>query len=376
MITRHYEPLQRWLQPNKVLVVFGPRRAGKTTMLANLLRNTTLKYKLDTGDDIRAQQVLGSRDLAQLLAYAQGYELIAIDEAQYIPNIGWGLKMLVDHIPGIQVVVTGSSSFELGGQIGEPLTGRKTTITLHPFSQEELLGQTGNAHELRLKLEDRMILGSYPDVVTAPNRQAAIQALVEITNSYLFKDVFSFEKIRNSRTLTDLAKMLAFQVGAEVSLNELATHLGIDVKTVSRYIDIMEKAFVVRRVGGFSGNLRNEITKKQKIYFLDNGIRNAVIAQFNPIVDRNDSGQLWENLMLSERLKYRANHQVLAGEYFWRNYQQQEVDLLEQRDGRLFGYEFKWSETARSKPPSAWQKAYPEAEYKVITPANYLDFVG
>ncbi len=374
MFTRAYEPLDAHIQPNKVLVIYGPRRVGKTTLLQNFLSQTRLKYKLDSGDNIRTQQILSSQDFGQILAYVEGYELIAIDEAQSIPNIGMGLKIIVDQVPGIQVIVTGSSSFELAGQVGEPLTGRKSTLNLYPLAQSELLS-VYNRFELREKLADFLVFGAYPEVLQAPNRQASIEILTEIANAYLLKDILAFDRVKNSRTLLDLLKLLAFQVGSEVSLAELATQIGVDVKTVQRYLDLLEKAFVVFRLSGFSRNLRQEVTNKSKYYFLDNGIRNALVAQFNGLDQRNDLGALWENFMMIERLKHRTYNPLYANVYFWRTYNQQEIDLIEERDGKLYGYEFKWSQNKPVRAPSSWVDTYENSEFKVVHPENYLEFV-
>jgi len=374
MFTRMYEPLDPRLTPNKVLVIFGPRRVGKTTLLQNYLNQTTYKYKLDSGDNIRTQQILSSQDFNQILAYVEGYELLAIDEAQTIPNIGMALKIIVDQVPGIRVIVTGSSSFELAGQIGEPLTGRKQTLNLYPISQSELLSQF-NAFELREKLFEYLVFGSYPEVLLAPSRAMRIEILTEITNSYLLKDILAFDRIKNSGTLLDLLKLLAFQVGQEVAINELATKLGVDVKTIKRYLVLLEKAFVIYRLTGFSRNLREEVTNKSKYYFFDNGIRNGLIAQFNEIDQRNDLGALWENFLMIERLKFRTYLPLHANVYFWRTYQQQEIDLIEEHDGNLFGYEFKWSKTKKANPPPRWKETYDNSKYQVINPDNYLEFL-
>lgn len=374
MITRAHEPLYSHLEPNRVLVIYGPRRVGKTTLLQKFLDETSLYYKLDSGDNIRTQLLLSSQDFAQILPYVEGYELLAIDEAQEIPDIGRALKIIVDQVQDIRVIVTGSSSFELAGQIGEPLTGRKRTLTLYPIAQLELLSLF-NRFELREKLEDFLIYGSYPEVIQAQTQRHKIEIVSEIADSYLLKDILAFDRVKNSRTLLNLLRLVAFQVGSEVSLSELATHLGIDVKTVQRYLDLLEKSFVIIRLSGFSRNLRKEITRKEKIYFYDVGVRNALIAQFNRLEQRNDVGQLWENFIILERLKYRTYHRIYANSYFWRTYDQQEIDLVEERDGQLFGYECKWSTRRRVSAPPSWRKAYPDAKHAVITPDNYLDFI-
>ncbi len=374
MIKRIYEPLDAHLHPNKVLVIYGPRRVGKTTLLRNLLATTSLKYKLDSGDNVRTQNLLSSQDFSQILPYIEGYQLLAIDEAQEIPNIGKALKIIVDQVPDIRVVVTGSSSFELAGQIGEPLTGRRRTLILYPIAQTELLA-TYNRYELRENLAAFLIFGSYPEVIQATTQQEKIEIITEIAQSYLLKDILAFDRVKNSRTLFDLLRLLAFQIGSEVSHNELAGHLGIDAKTVQRYLDLLEKAFVIIRLGGYSRNLRKEVTTKAKYYFFDTGLRNALIAQFNPLDQRNDIGYLWENFVFIERLKYRTYFGRPANVYFWRTYDQQEIDLVEERDGKLFGYECKWSPKRQIGPPSSWVTTYPEAEFTVITPENYLNFI-
>lgn len=374
MLKRAYEPLDHYLKPNKALVVYGPRRVGKTTLLQNFLKQTKLKYKLDSGDNIRIQQLFSSSDLKKILAYAEGYELIAIDEAQNIPDIGKALKIVVDQIPGIKVIATGSSSFELAGQVGEPLTGRKKTLILYPMSQYELAFNY-NKFELTDKLEEFLIFGLYPEVVKSEKRIEKIDVITEIADSYLLKDILSFERVKSSRLILDLLKLLSFQVGNEVSFSELATILGADVKTIQRYIDLLEKAFVIIKLSGFSRNLRNEITNKNKYYFLDNGIRNAVIAQFNDLEQRNDIGALWENFIFNERLKYRSYLPIYSNYYFWRTYEGYEIDLVEEREGKLFGFEFKWSKLKKTKPPKNWKITYPESEFKIIHKDNYHEFV-
>jgi len=373
MIQRIYS-LENLIKPQKVLVIYGPRRVGKTTLLNSFLSQTTLRYKLDSGDNIKTQQVLGSQDFSRIIEYASGYDLIALDEAQQIPKIGMGLKIIVDQIPDIMVIATGSSSFDLAGAIGEPLTGRKTTVILYPIAQQELLS-IRNRHELRESLEDFLVFGAYPEVVTAKNRNEKIAILEEIVNSYLLKDILALDRIKGSMVLLDLLKLIAFQTGNQISLNELATQIRLDVKTVGRYIDIFEKAFVIKRVGGFSRNLRKEIVSKAKYYFLDNGIRNAVISQFNPLDSRNDIGALWENFIVTERIKKCAYQGIYGSTYFWRTYGGQELDWVEERESKLFGYELKWSERKKEKPPKDWLKTYTNAEFRIINRENYLDFI-
>jgi len=372
MLKRHYE-LKNLIKKQKVLVIYGPRRVGKTILLQEFLKQTKLKYKLDSGDNIKTQQILSSQDFDQILEYAAGYELIAIDEAQLIPNIGMGLKILIDQIPGLMIIATGSASFALSQQIGEPLTGRKITKNIFPFSQNELLDKY-NRHELRENLESFLIFGAYPECITSNTKQKKIAVLEEIANSYLLKDVLALERVKSSSVLIKLLKLLAFQVGSEVSLNELAAQVKLDIKTVDRYLDILEKGFVIKSLGSFSRNLRKELNRKYKYYFYDNGIRNSVISQFNSLADRNDIGALWENFLVMERLKKQAYAPIYANNYFWRTYDQKEIDWVEERDGKLFGFEFKWG-NKKTKEPKLWRETYDNAEYKVINRKNYLDFI-
>lgn len=376
MITRFYNDLSLFLKANQALIIYGPRRVGKTTLVDNFLKKTSLKYKLDSGDNIRIQELLGSQDFPKILEYAKGYELIVLDEAQLIPNIGMGIKILVDQVPGIKIIATGSSSFDLANQVGEPLTGRKTTLVLYPIAQLELL-LDHNAYDLKQKLEDYLIFGSYPQVLTTEAKEEKIHVLEELVNSYIFKDILALTKLKGSKILLDLLKLLAFQIGSEVSLNELAINLGIDVKTVGRYLDLLEKAFIITRLGAFSRNLRSEIVSKSKYFFFDNGVRNAVISQFNLLDSRNDIGNLWENFLIMERMKKRAYKHIHGYSYFWRTYEQKEIDLVEEREGKLFPYEFKWSTKSKVLPPKDWVSSYPQAEkFSIITPDNYLDFIA
>lgn len=370
-IPRIYDNLGKYLQPNKVLVIYGPRQVGKTTILQNYLSGLT-SYKIESGDDIRLQETLSSQDASKILEYARGYSLIALDEAQKIPHIGEALKIMVDQIPGISVIATGSSSFELAGQIGEPLTGRKTTLTLYPVSQLEL-AKLHNIYELKTRLEEFVLYGGYPEVVATIGNEAKEKILHEIVGSYLLKDILEFDRVKSSKLLLDLLRLLAFQIGKEVSLSELGKQLGIDYKTVARYLDLFEKAFVIYNLRGFSKNLRKEITKKSKYYFYDTGVRNAIISNFNPFAIRNDIGELWENFLFMERLKKRSYQNLYSNAYFWRTWNGQEIDLIEERDGTLYAYELKWKK--ESKPPSQWQEAYSGAEFHCITNDTYIEFI-
>lgn len=369
MIPRKLD-LNKILKKNKVGVIYGPRRVGKTTLLNFFLKTTDLKYKLDNGDNIRLQELFNSLDFKRLKDYAAGYNLIAIDEAQEIEKIGQALKILVDQIDGLYVLITGSSSLTLAQGIGEPLTGRKRTEILYPFSQVEMLSRY-NRYELEEKIEDFLVFGSYPETVLADSRSEKIKILNELVDSYLLKDVLKLDKIKLSKKVLDLLKLLAFQVGNLVSLNELGQKLSMDVKTVDRYLDILEKGFVIKSLSGFSRNLRNEINTKSKYYFLDNGIRNALISQFNSLDKRDDIGSLFENFLVIERMK---NNQNLNNYYFWRNYEGKEIDLIEENNGQINAFEFKWKKS-KTKPPKDFLAAYSKAEFKSINKDNYLDFV-
>ena len=377
MIKRVYDDLGSFIRPHEVLILYGPRRVGKTTLLENYLKKSKLKYRLETGDNILIRDILSSNNLTRIREYLHGYELLAIDEAQSIPNIGENLKLIIDKMPEVKVIATGSSSFDLANQVGEPLTGRKTTLTLYPISQLELLENNNNSFDLKQKLEEFLIFGSYPKVVTTDMRDEKIRLIEELVGSYILKDILALEKIKGSKILLDLLKLLAFQVGNEVSLGELSRQLSIDGKTVGKYLDLLEKSFIITRLGGFSRNLRSEITDKAKYYFSDNGIRNGVISQFNSLDCRNDIGQLWENFIFTERLKKQSYQRQYGQHYFWRTYEQQEIDLIEERDGKLFAYEYKWSIKHKNlKPPKKWIEAYPDyVSFEVVTPENYLDFV-
>jgi len=375
LLPRIYDNLNLFLKPNKVLVIYGSRQAGKTTLLKKFLSENEghFRYKLDSGDDVNTQIVLGSSEFKKITDYAKGYDLIAIDDAQRIKNIGMGLKILVDQLPNIKIIVTGSSSFELAGQIGEPLTGRKTTLTLFPLSQIEM-GKLYNDYDLRSRLEEYLIFGSYPEVLTSETINDKQTILEELVGSYLLKDILELEKVKSSKLLLDLLRLLAFQVGSEVSLSELGKQLGIDSKTVARYLDLFEKSFVIFNLRGFSRNRRKEITSKSKYYFLDNGIRNAIIANFNLLDIRDDIGKLWENFLVVERLKKQSYTQIYSNNYFWRTWDQKEVDWVEERNGQLFGYEFKWKNKSRKGSP-AWKDNYPDANLEIVDNANYLEFV-
>ncbi|MBU2543666.1 ATP-binding protein [Patescibacteria group bacterium] len=375
MIKRFYHnKLASLLEPNKVLVIYGPRRVGKTTLVKSFLNSFKGLIYQSTGENIQLRQVLESSDFSKIIPFFQDYEVVFIDEAQWVNNIGLGLKIIVDQIPGIKVIATGSSSFDLSNKIGEPLVGRQRVVRLYPLSVMELKNDLGGAYVIE-NLKNLMIFGSYPEVIEAQSFAHKKDYLEQIRDSYLFKDILELENIKNSKKIYDLLRLVAFQIGQEVSHHELGTQLGLSKNTVARYLDLLEKAFVLVNVRGLSRNLRKEVSKTSRYYFYDNGVRNAVVGNFNFVENRNDVGQLWENFMFMERLKCRQMKRMGANVYFWRTYDQQEVDLVEEREGKLVGFEFKWG-GKKVKAPRAWLETYDNASFEVITPENYLEFVS
>lgn len=366
------DKLQQLQQPQKVIIIYGPRRVGKTTLLHNYLESKE-NYLLVSGEDIDVQHYLSSQSLEKLKSFVGKANLLVVDEAQKIPKIALNFKLLVDHMPNLQIVATGSSAFDLAQQVGEPLTGRKYTLQMFPLSQMEI-NSIETAAQTRAQLEQRLIYGAYPEVILMADNRDKREYLTELTMSYLYKDILEIEGVRKSSQLTHLLQLLALQIGKEVSLTEIGQQIGLNKGTVERYLDLLEKAFVLISVSGYSRNLRKEISKRARYYFYDLGVRNALIKQFNPLALRNDAGELWENYIVIERLKKQAYQQIYANNYFWRTYDQHEIDWVEERDGELFGYEIKWK-AQREKPPKAWREAYPSAHFGVIQQDNYLDFI-
>ena len=361
--------------PNKVLILLGARRVGKTAFIKNYLATIpAVDYLQLNGEDIQDADLLKERSVANYKRLLNKVKLLVIDEAQNIPDIGLILKLIVDSIDEIKVIVTGSSVFDLSNKLGEPLVGRKNTIYLFPLAQMEF-AKYENFKETTQKLEERLLFGSYPELEQYPDWNDKINYLKEIVNSYLLKDILVYEGIKQSSKILDLLKLIAFQLGQEVSLQELARQLGISKNTVESYLDLLAKVFVIYKVPGFSRNLRKEITKSNRWYFYDNGIRNAIIANFSRLDSRTDVGALWENYLASERIKNQNYNQKSVSNYFWRTYDQQELDWLEEDNGILRGYEFKWNENRKAKIPTAFAKAYPEASFEVINKQNYLDFI-
>jgi len=361
--------------PNKVLILLGARRVGKTAFIKNYLSTIPKQDYLQlNGEDIQDATLLKERSVSNYRRLIGNTKLLVIDEAQNIPEIGLILKLIVDSIDGIKVIVTGSSVFDLSNKLGEPLVGRKNTIYLFPFAQMEF-SKIENYKTTTSKLEERMLFGSYPELEQYPDWTDKINYIREIINSYLLKDILVFEGIKHSDKIYDLLRLIAFQVGKEVSVQELANNLQISKNTVTNYLDLLTKVFILHKVEGFSRNLRKEITKSNRWYFYDNGIRNGIINNFNRLESRNDVGELWENYLVTERIKFQNYSQKSVSNFFWRTYDQQELDWLEEENGKLSGFEFKWNENRKAKIPTAFSKAYPEATFEVINKQNYLEFI-
>lgn len=357
------------LQPNKVVVISGARRTGKTVLLKEIIKSTDQPFLLLNGEDFNTSILLSTRSVENYRQLLGSKKYLFIDEAQKIPEIGSILKLMVDELPGLRIAVTGSSAFDLGNLTGEPLTGRKHTFSLFPLSEREFR-QTESIKDQPDILKQRLVFGSYPELVNLEDSSDKKDYLNELVNSYLLKDILAYEGIRQSGKIFNLLRLLAFQAGNEVSYNELGKSLALSKNTIEKYLDLLSKVFVIHKLEGFSRNLRKEVTKSPKWYFYDNGIRNAIIASYQPVEMRNDNGQLWENYIIGERIKFQHFKHQLTNNYFWRTYDRQEIDWIEENDGNINGYEFKWSDT-RVKAPGAWRKAYPKAGFTLINKENY-----
>ena len=363
--------LKEKLFKQKAIILLGPRQVGKTTLLKNLAFDPSDILWMNA-DELDIQQLFSAVSSTSIKMLLGKKKILVIDEAQRIENIGIKLKLITDNLTDIQVIATGSSSLDLANRINEPLTGRKWEYHLFPLSYQELVQHHGLLEENRL-IAHRLVYGYYPEVVTNPGEEE--ERLKLISHSYLYKDVLLWERIHKSDKLVRLLQALAFQIGSQVSYNELGSICGMDAKTVEKYINLLEQAFVVFRLPSFSRNLRNELKSSRKIYFYDNGIRNAVINNFNPVSLRNDIGFLWENFLISERQKYNAYQQLHKNSFFWRTVNQQELNLIEEFGGKIHAYEFKWNTKKRVKLTKTFQNAYPDASFQVITPENIHEFL-
>jgi len=357
----------------KAIVITGPRRVGKTTLIKFIQESSGKETLFLNCDEADVRPMLENATSTQLKFLIGNNTLVLIDEAQRVKNIGITLKLLVDNFKDVQVIASGSSALELANEINEPLTGRKKEYHLFPISTNEMINYSSALEEKRM-LTQRMIYGFYPDIINNPDE--ARESLFELSTNYLYKDILSLENVRKPALLEKLLIALAFQVGSEVSYQEIGQTIGSDPKTVENYISLLEKCFVIFQLGSFSRNLRNEIKKGKKIYFYDNGIRNAIIKNFNPVELRQDVGALWENYIISERFKANQYAKRYVNNYFWRTQAQQEIDLIEEAGGKLCAYEFKWNEKIKTKIPASFLSAYPESEGKIVNRDNYLEFVG
>lgn len=374
MIKRLIEDLifKNW-NDRKAVIVYGPRQSGKTTLVRSVAEKLGGKTVFWDGDDFALRSALKEISSASLLTMTASADLLVIDEAQRVDNIGLLIKIIVDNKPDMKVLATGSSAFDLSGKINEPMTGRKREYLLLPFSFMEMVNENSRLTEKSL-LNHRLVFGYYPEVVNNPGKEKDI--LFELADSYLYKDILILDKVNKPEKLERLIRAIAFQLGNEVSYNELGKMAGLDNQTVERYIDLLEKSYIIFRIGSLSRNMRNELKKSRKIYFYDNGIRNAIIASFNNLEMRADAGALWENFIVCERFKYLKTHNIFCNRYFWRTTAQQEIDYIEESEGTLSAYEFRWNPKVRSVIPSSFVLAYPGSETRFITPGNMESFLG
>ena len=371
-VTRTVEKyIKQKLSDNKAIILLGPRQVGKSTLFKHLFINDNNVLWL-YGDQAQTQAIFNDASEARIKSIIGSKKIVILDEAQMIRDIGLKLKMFTDYLEGIKVIATGSSSFDLANKINEPLTGRKWEYQLLPFSFNEFAKASSVVEEMK-NLETRLIYGYYPEVVLNPGEEK--ERLLELVNSYLYKDVLVWENLQKAEKITKLLQALAFQTGSQVSYSELGTTIGLDSKTVEKYINLLEKAFVIYRISSYSNNLRNELKMSKKIFFYDNGVRNALISAFNPLSLRDDIGILWENFMMAELLKKDLYTNKFARRWFWRNKQQQEIDLIHEADGIFRAYEFKWNEKKKVSCPEAFKKAYQHVNFHVINRENFIDFL-
>jgi len=355
----------------KAIVILGPRQVGKTTLLKEIAdkKNNVLWLNADT---VEVQTLFEQPSSVRFKTIIKNHNVVIIDEAQSIKDIGLKLKIITDELKEVQLIATGSSAFDLVNELNEPLTGRKYEYQMYPISFEEMVNHHGLLNELNL-LNHRLVYGYYPDVVVQQHEGKEILKL--LADSYLFKDILIWNKIKKSDKIVKLLQALAYQVGSQVSYNELGKLVGLNSETIERYIVLLEKSFIIYRISTFSRNLRSELKKSKKIYFIDNGIRNAVIGNYSVLEMRADKGALWENFIIGERKKYLAYHNIYANTYFWRTKNQQEIDYIEEIDGQIYAYEFKWNTHKKAKITKTFTNAYPNAIVKVITPKNIEEFV-
>ena len=366
------EQIVSMLGSGKAIIIMGARQVGKSTLLESIFQDKENVLWM-TGDDLDVQELFSQITSSRLKALLGNSQYLVIDEAQRITDIGLRLKLITDQIKNVQVIVTGSSSFELASKVNESLAGRKREFRMFPLSFSEMVHHTNLLEELRL-IPHRLVFGYYPEVVTNTGKESII--LKELADSFLYKDILSFESINKPDRIVRLLKALAYQIGSQVSYNEVGRLVGLDSKTVERYIEILEKSYIIFRLGSYSRNLRNELKASRKIYFWDLGIRNLLISNLTQIETRPDAGALWENYVIAERLKRNAYCSSIEQHWFWRTQQQKEIDYLEEENGMLNAYEFKWNDKKSNvRVPESFAKAYPNATFKVITPQNVDEFL-
>ena len=373
-----YNLIKAKLESGKVLVVYGPRRVGKTYLLEKIIKDKDFKKErvaFFKGDRKIVQDVFSAKNLNRMVDFiGKNTSLLILDEAQKIDRIGENLKILVDEVPSLKIIASGSASFELASQLGEPLTGRKKTIKLYPIWVGEIIETKGKLFYEEI-FDQHLIYGGYPELFGLNSVKEKKEYMEDLVNDYLFRDLLELENIKNAKKLRDLLGLLAFQIGKEVSLNELGNNLDLNKATVARYLDLLEKTFVIMNIRGFSRNLRKEIYKSSRWYFYDNGVRNALINNFNSLNLRGDAGELWENYLVMERIKKQNYKRIMTNNYFWRTYDRKEIDWIEERSGKLFGYEIKWNNKKKIKPPNDWVNTYKNSSFEVITKVNFLKFV-
>jgi predicted AAA+ superfamily ATPase len=363
------------MHSGKVMLLLGARRIGKTSFIQQWLKNINESVLVLNGEDLGTAASLSERTVENYKRIVGKHNIVVIDEAQKIPDIGQILKLMIDELPNIKIVATGSSVFDLSNRLGEPLTGRSITFYMYPLAQMELAKEE-TAVQTRTRLEERLIYGSYPELWQYSGNDEKAKYLKDIVNNYLFKDILIYDGVRNSAKMVELLRLIAFQIGKEVSIHEIAQQMGISRATVEKYLDLLTKVFILFKISAFSRNLRSEIAKSSKWFFYDNGIRNALISNFQPLKLRNDKGDLWENYIISERIKYQHYSGLITNNYFWRTYQQQEIDWVEEREGKLFAYEIKWKADKKNHIPSAWKDTYKNSKFEIIHTENYLDWIG
>lgn len=351
--------------------IFGARRTGKTFLMEEIKKEIQREVLMVQGDNLDVSEILSSKRLSLLKQFTEGVKYLFIDEAQMIPDIGQNLKLLVDNIPGLHLLVSGSSAFDLRSKIGEPLTGRSLFFHLYPIAQIEM---QENFIQRRETLETRLIYGGYPQVITASSSKERLQIITSIRDGFLLKDILTLDNQKDSIFVFNLLRLIAFQIGNDISFSALASRLNVNKNTVIRYLDLLEKSYIIFPLYGFSRNLRNEYTKSPRYFFWDNGIRNVVISNFNSINQRDDIGRLWENYCISERFKRNHYLRRIVNPYFWRTYDQKEIDLVEESGGALTGFEFKWSD-ARNRIPKKFLEAYPGSSTHIVNRDNYVDFI-